>query len=177
MQILRPFASRFLGQISKRPSVGPNNGWRSVRNNLSTLANHDNSPSFYPDFHSDRVGAFDTSFTERGEKEPNLTSLLMELPDRVGVLHDALRFFWKYDVNIRRIESRPSKFGKIDFFVDVEGAVSDDGDQRLNNLISTLKDFGVEKLLTLDEKEGRIESKSYAFNTQSLAKDLLSGSN
>lgn len=83
----------------------------------------------------------------------------MELPDRVGVLHDALRFFWKYDVNIRRIESRPSKseFGKIDFFVDVEGTLLPDddcdGDQRLSRLVATLKDFGVEKLIALDEKE------------------------
>lgn len=34
--------------------------------------------------------------------EPIRTSLLMELTDRVGVLHDVLRFFWKYDVNISR---------------------------------------------------------------------------
>jgi len=74
----------------------------------------------------------------------------MELPDRVGVLHDVLRFFWKYDVNIRRIESRPSQFGKFDFFVDVEGS---ERDGRLGNLRASLKEYGVEKLLTLGEKE------------------------
>lgn len=89
--------------------------------------------------------------------EQPLTSLLMELPDRVGVLHDVLRFFWKYDVNIRRIESRPSQFGKFDFFVDVEGGMmGDERDERLDNLRANLKDYGVEKLLTLGEKEGKV---------------------
>ncbi len=81
----------------------------------------------------------------------------MELPDRVGVLHDVLRFFWKYDVNIRRIESRPSQFGKFDFFVDVEGGAANGRDERLDNLRTSLKEYGVEKLLTLDEKEGKNE--------------------
>jgi hypothetical protein len=48
-------------------------------------------------------------------------SLLMELTDKVGILHDVLRFFWKYDINICRIESRPAQVGRggqsrFDFF-------------------------------------------------------------
>ena len=46
------------------------------------------------------------------------TSLLMQLTDRVGILHDVLRWFWKFDVNICRIESRPVSFllgFKVDF--------------------------------------------------------------
>lgn len=82
------------------------------------------------------------------EEEPNLTSLLMELPDRVGVLHDVLRFFWKHDVNLRRIESRPSQLGIFDFFVDLEGS-----DQRVEKLLASLEEYGVQKLLILDEKE------------------------
>jgi hypothetical protein len=59
------------------------------------------------------------------EENPR-TSLLMELSDRVGVLHDVLRYFWKFDVNVCRIESRPAK-GKgedkhFDFYVDFEGS-------------------------------------------------------
>ena len=38
-----------------------------------------------------------------------LVSLLMEIGDSPGALHDILRYFWKYDLNITRIESRPSK--------------------------------------------------------------------
>ena len=36
------------------------------------------------------------------------TSLLMELTDRVGILHEVLRYFWKYDVNISRIGTKDS---------------------------------------------------------------------
>jgi len=90
-------------------------------------------------------------------EEQHLTSLLMQLPDRVGVLHDVLRFFWKHDVNIRRIESRPAQLGTFDFFVDVEGGVSEERDERLDNLRASLKEYGVEKLLTLGEKEGKME--------------------
>ena len=57
------------------------------------------------------------------------TSVLMELKDRVGVLHDVLRYFWKYDVNVCRIESRPTKGRgpdkRFDFFVDFEGSLDD----------------------------------------------------
>ena len=58
------------------------------------------------------------------------TSVLMELKDRVGVLHDVLRYFWKYDVNVCRIESRPAKgrgpHKRFDFFVDFEGSLDDE---------------------------------------------------
>ena len=31
-----------------------------------------------------------------------------------------LKYFWKYDVNLTRIESRPTKNGVFEFFVDFE---------------------------------------------------------
>lgn len=93
------------------------------------------------------------------------TSVLMELPDRVGALHDVLKYYWKYDVNITRIESRPvttvssSSSGssggssggspKFDFFVDFHGKV---GDPNVNALLQSLKQL-TDKLLVLDEKE------------------------
>ena len=60
-----------------------------------------------------------------GLSESPRTSVLMELTDRVGVLHDVLKHFWKYDVNITRIESRPHKMDPVtrdivfDFFLDL----------------------------------------------------------
>ena len=52
-------------------------------------------------------------------------SVLMELTDCVGVLHDVLKYFWKYDINVSRIESRPVQTSqweaghpKFDFYVD-----------------------------------------------------------
>lgn len=84
------------------------------------------------------------------------TSLLMELTDRVGILHDVLRYFWKYDVNICRIESRPVSAGSttgkgkvFDFFVDFEGNPSDDN---VSRLLLVLRDM-TDRLMVLDEKQ------------------------
>ena len=79
------------------------------------------------------------------------TSVLMELKDTgVGVLHDVLRYFWKYDVNIVRIESRPrSLSGNFDFFVDLEGSTTDENVRQLLLALQSKTD----KLLILDEKQ------------------------
>jgi phenylalanine-4-hydroxylase len=89
--------------------------------------------------------------------DPPRTSVLMELTDRVGVLHDVLKYFWKYDVNICRIESRPTKTSsgstttkkkKFDFFVDIEGSVTENPNvQKLLDQLRLITD----KILILDE--------------------------
>lgn len=93
--------------------------------------------------------------SEHLQKDPIRTSLLMELTDGIGILHEVLRLFWKYDVNVTRIESRPSQLGKFDFFVDLEGSL---GDDNVDMLLASLKTFGVQKMLILDEKEGNLPS-------------------
>ncbi|KAL7561957.1 hypothetical protein ACA910_022512 [Epithemia clementina (nom. ined.)] len=111
----------------------------------------------------DTGSASDTSLIHKGaSSESNLygtvprTSLLMQLTDRVGILHDVLRWFWKFDVNICRIESRPVSVGTptgqlrtFDFFVDMEGSPSDDNVSRLLAALRPMTD----KLLVLDEKK------------------------
>ena len=87
------------------------------------------------------------------------TSLLMELTDGVGVLHDVLRYFWKNDINVSRIESRPVKDGamggkRFDFFVDFDGQK---GDTNVERLLDSLKPM-TDKLLILDEKEVSVYS-------------------
>lgn len=82
------------------------------------------------------------------------TSILMELTDRVGILHDVLRYFWKYDINITRIESRPMKPGlgedqRFDFFLDFDG---DGNDPNVRNLLRALSPLS-NKLLILDSKD------------------------
>jgi len=83
------------------------------------------------------------------------TSVLMELTDRVGVLHDVLRYFWKHDVNVSRIESRPvhgpQTKRSFDFFVDFDGQR---GDRNVAKLLKSLETM-TDKLLILDEKEVR----------------------
>ncbi len=51
------------------------------------------------------------------------TSILFSVQDRVGVLHDALASFKKHNINLTKIESRPSKRKPWEyyFFVDFEG--------------------------------------------------------
>ena len=81
----------------------------------------------------------------------------MELTDRVGILHDVLRYFWKHDVNICRIESRPAKHLKpteapcFDFFVDLHGGHND---PNIQMLLAELRPL-TNNLLILDEKEVR----------------------
>lgn len=89
-------------------------------------------------------------------------SLLMELKDRVGILHEVLKYFWKYDLNVSRIESRPvqrhkktwnhndnDKQSVFDFYLDFDGTLNDPGAQKLLRDLAPL----TEKLLILDEKD------------------------
>jgi phenylalanine-4-hydroxylase len=89
-------------------------------------------------------------------------SVLMELTDRMGILHDVLKYFWKYDINVTRIESRPvaqpSPWGtrggsstkpKFDFYMDFDGSLDDLAVQKLLSDLNPLTD----KLLLLDEKD------------------------
>lgn len=64
------------------------------------------------------VGKYETSPTGKDK-----TSLLFSVKDRVGALHDILVPFGKNNLNLTRIESRPSrrKAWEYYFFVDFEG--------------------------------------------------------
>lgn len=55
------------------------------------------------------------------------SSVSFETADRPGALEEALRLFWKYNINITRIESRPPKFRthSFSFQLDFEGQPSD----------------------------------------------------
>ncbi len=55
------------------------------------------------------------------------TSVMFSVKDRVGALHDMLTPFKRYNINLTKIESRPSKRKVWDyyFFVDLEGHYKD----------------------------------------------------
>ncbi len=55
------------------------------------------------------------------------TSLLLSVKDRVGALHDLLMVFKGENLNLTKIESRPTKKKAWEyvFFIDVQGHVSD----------------------------------------------------
>jgi chorismate mutase / prephenate dehydratase len=64
------------------------------------------------------IGKTDTAPTKNDK-----TSLLFSIKDKVGALHEMLMPFKKYNVNLNKIESRPSKRRAWDyyFYVDLEG--------------------------------------------------------
>jgi len=118
-------------------SVNDNSRWQDI--SVSTVKS----------WHANATA--NSNYNNKALLELPRTSVLMELSDRVGALHDVLKYYWKYDVNITRIESRAvqSNSTKFDFFVDFHGKV---GDPNVNALLSTLKGM-TDKLLVLDEKE------------------------
>jgi phenylalanine-4-hydroxylase len=85
-----------------------------------------------------------------GARRPDARiSLLIEGRDEPGSLYELLKFFWKYDINLTHIESRPASGGHFDFYVDCEGQR---GDEPIDRLLRDLEQHAV-KLLVLDERE------------------------
>ncbi len=76
------------------------------------------------------------------------TSIMFSLKDRVGILHDALSPFKKYNINLTKIESRPSKKRPWEyvFFVDFIGHINDKNVKKsiteLENLCTYYKFLG-----------------------------------
>lgn len=56
-------------------------------------------------------------------------SILAEIRDKPGALHELLKWFWKHDVNVTHIESRPTPKGSETFhmYMNFEGNVGDNG--------------------------------------------------
>ena len=67
------------------------------------------------------------SRTEAKPTGKDRTSLVFAVKDRVGSLHDILSHFQKANINLTKIESRPSKkkIWSYFFFVDFEGHAKD----------------------------------------------------
>eukprot|EP00611_Tribonema_gayanum_P017937 TRINITY_DN3093_c0_g1_i1.p1 TRINITY_DN3093_c0_g1~~TRINITY_DN3093_c0_g1_i1.p1 ORF type:complete len:479 (-),score=127.22 TRINITY_DN3093_c0_g1_i1:809-2245(-) len=79
------------------------------------------------------------------------SSINMEVRDAPGALYEVLRFFWKHDVNITRIESRPTPRDEasFNFFVDFNGRR---GDPNVDQLLVALKEH-TERIYVLDDME------------------------
>jgi len=69
---------------------------------------------------------------ELGRSGKDKTSLLFAVKDEAGALYKALEPFYKHNVNLTKIESRPSKEKSWDyvFFVDLEGHIEDENVKR-----------------------------------------------
>ncbi len=66
------------------------------------------------------------------------TSVLFSVKDKVGALHDILVPFKKYNINLTKIESRPSKMRAWEyyFFADMEGHHLDEKVKKALGLLS-----------------------------------------
>ena len=89
------------------------------------------------------------------------SSLMFSITDRVGGLADVLQNLKELDLNMTRIESRPSRTRQwdYDFFVDFCGASS----EKLQSLAERLKSIGidvVDVLLADDERSLEFSSSS-----------------
>jgi len=76
--------------------------------------------------------------------ESNLTSILFSINDKVGGLEEYLGIVRRHNVNMTRIESRPSKNTKFDyeFFLDFETHAGNEGE--VDKMLQEIRDTGVE---------------------------------
>jgi len=79
-------------------------------------------------------------------------SLLFSIGDKVGGLSEVLAHLKKRNLNMTRIESRPSKTEQFDydFFIDIEGAHQDE----LNQVLAELKQEGIGASLLSGSQKG-----------------------
>ncbi|MEA2082083.1 MAG: prephenate dehydratase [Elusimicrobiota bacterium] len=101
-----------------------------------------------------------TRFLVMGKSTPETsgkdkTSFLFSLKDKPGILHDALTPFKKRNINLKKIESRPSKKKAWEylFFVDCEGHI---GQKKIQNVVSELSKFCDSLKILGSYPEGRL---------------------
>lgn len=78
-------------------------------------------------------------------------SILTEITDEPGALYDILRYFWKYEINLTHIESRPSPKNTDGFhvYIDFQGFP---GEERTDKLMKELSQR-CRNTLVLDERK------------------------
>lgn len=92
------------------------------------------------------------SFNTYSNLQPRV-SLLLEITNNPGALHELLRYFWKYDIDLTHIESRPTLRGSNCFliYIDFEGRSDDVKTSLVLNDLK--KHHNTRNILILDEKE------------------------
>jgi len=80
-----------------------------------------------------------------GLRRGSITALFFGVEDRVGALKDVLEVFYRKNINMRKLESRPAKTGLGDyvFFVEVEKALDEDDLKELKEVTTFYKIIGV----------------------------------
>ncbi len=80
-----------------------------------------------------------------GKRSGRITAMFFGVEDRVGALKDVLEVFYKKNINMRKLESRPAKTGLGDyiFFVEVEKALDEDDLKELKEVTTFYRIIGV----------------------------------
>ncbi|KAI9911125.1 hypothetical protein PsorP6_008765 [Peronosclerospora sorghi] len=88
-------------------------------------------------------------------KEDEKTSIMLQVEDGPGALQETLKFFWKHDVNMTRIESRPAKGHNMNysFYIDFEGKR---GQPKVDKLMDDLANNCLDVMVLHDKKGNRI---------------------
>lgn len=87
---------------------------------------------------------FPPTSTETSSQDTVLTSILFSINDKVGGLEEYLGIVRKHNVNMTRIESRPSKNSKFDYEFSLDFETNKGNEQAVENLLQAIKDTGVE---------------------------------
>jgi phenylalanine-4-hydroxylase len=95
-------------------------------------------------------GTAPLAYKAQASTEQPRISILADISNKPGSLHDILRYFWKYDLNLTRIESRPARDdGSFHMHIDFEGRT---GDPNVDKMLSKLNEHA-NNILILDDKE------------------------
>jgi len=125
------------GALPKTRNIEQENGHSSGRS----------SPFYQKEAVSAYLGTSDIN-----EKEDRGTSIVFTLDEEVGVLMEALAIFKKNELNLKHIESRPSKISqdRYDFFVDIDETESIDRN-KINAAVEEIKKIATSVVLHHDE--------------------------
>lgn len=97
------------------------------------------------------LSAFRGTSTQFHAEPHHRVSIVTEIKNEPGSLHELLKYFWKYDVDMTHIESWPCLKNPHSFHVniDFEGKI---GDQKVDKLMSEVRKR-CRNMFVLDEKE------------------------
>ena len=90
----------------------------------------------------------------KGEKKGSVTALFFGVEDRPGALKDVLEVFYKRNINLRKLESRPArtKLGEYIFFVEAERNLNDEELIELRKVTTFYKIIGIfDEIKKLDD--------------------------
>ena len=99
---------------------------------------------------------------------------MLQVEDGPGALQETLKFFWKHDVNMTRIESRPAKGHNMNysFYIDFEGKR---GQPEVDELMKDLSRNCLDVVVLHDKKGERRGSPDLLFRLLRLKLMVLSG--